>query len=98
MLAEIRETMVYKAPPELGSLWSKFEEMWQRIVAEQEVAHAEELRLAQIARWRRKRKIAELRAKAVWVSAVIFIVIWAVALLWLTTRSAIQRTYLGHLS
>jgi hypothetical protein len=98
MLAEIRETMVYKAPPELGSLWSKFEEMWQRIVAEQEVAHAEELRLAQIARWRRKRKIAELRAKAVWVSAVIFVVIWAVALLWLTTRSAIQRTYLGHLS
>ena len=41
MLAEIRETMVYKAPPELGSLWSKFEEMWQRIVAEQEEAHAE---------------------------------------------------------
>ena len=98
MLAEIRETMVYKAPPELGSLWSKFEEMWQRIVAEQEVAHAEELRLAQIARWRRKRKIAELRAKAVWVSAVIFVVIWAGFLMWLITRSAIQRTYLGHLS
>lgn len=98
MLAEIRETMVYKAPPELGSLWSKFEEMWQRIVAEQEVAHAEELRLAQIARWRRRKKIAELRAKAVWGLAVIFVVIWAVGLMWLTTRSAIQRTYLGHLS
>jgi hypothetical protein len=97
MLAEIRETMVYKAPPELGALWSKFEEMWQRIVAEQEVAHAEELRLAQIARWRRKRKIAELRAKAVWVSAVIFIVLWAVGLMWLTMKSAIQKTYLGHL-
>lgn len=98
MLAEIRETMVYKAPPELGSLWSKFEEMWQRIVAEQEVAHAEELRLAQIARWRRKRKIAELRAKAVWVSAVIFVVLWAVGLMWLTMKSATQRMYLGHLS
>lgn len=98
MLAEIRETMVYKAPPELGSLWSKFEEMWQRIVAEQEVAHAEELRLAQIARWRRRKKIAELRAKAVWGLAVIFVVIWAGFLMWLTTRSAIQRTYLGHLS
>ncbi len=98
MLAEIRETMVYKAPPELGSLWSKFEEMWQRIVAEQEVAHAEELRLAQIARWRRKRRIAELRAKAVWVSAVIFVVVWAGFLMWLTTKSAIQRMYLGHLS
>ena len=96
MLAEIRETMVYKAPPELGSLWSKFEEMWQRIVAEQEVAHAEELRLAQIARWRRKRKIAELRAKAVWVSAVIFVVVWAGFLMWLVTKSVTMKMSLGH--
>lgn len=95
MLAEIRETMVYKAPPELGSLWSKFEEMWQRIVAEQEEAHAEELKLAQIARWRRKRRIAEIRAKVVWVSAVVFVVAWAVGLLWLTTKSATQRMSLG---
>jgi hypothetical protein len=96
MLAEIRETMVYRAPPELGSLWSKFEEMWQTIVKEQEAAHAEELRLIQIARWRRRKKIAEIRAKAAWVSAVVFVVIWAVGLMWLTTRSAMMRTSLGH--
>ncbi len=30
MLVEIRETMTYRAPPELGALWSKFEEMWQK--------------------------------------------------------------------
>jgi hypothetical protein len=96
MLAEIRETMVYKAPPELGSLWSKFEEMWQRIVAEQEVAHAEELRLAQIARWRRRKKIAELRAKAVWGLAVIFVGIWAVGLMWLVTKSVTMKMSLGH--
>jgi len=96
MLAEIRETMVFKAPPELGALWSKFEEMWQRIVAEQEAAHAEELRLAQIASWRRKRRIAEIKSKAAWVSAVVFVVIWAVGIMWLTTRSAIQRMSLGH--
>jgi hypothetical protein len=97
MLAEIRETMVYKAPPELGALWSKFEAMWQQIVAEQEEAHAEELRLAQMAAWRRRKRIAEMRAKVVWVSAVVFVVAWAVGIMWLTTRSAIQRTYLGHL-
>jgi len=94
--AEVRETMVYKAPPELGALWGKFDEMRQKIVAEQEVAHAEELRLAQIASWRRKRRIAEIRAKAMWVSAVVFVVIWAVGIMWLTTRSAIQRMSLGH--
>jgi hypothetical protein len=96
MLAEIRETMVYRAPPELGSLWSKFEEMWQTIVAEQDQAHAEELKLIQMARWRRKRKIAELRAKITWISAVVFVVLWGVGLMWLTTRSAMMKTSLGH--
>ena len=95
MLAEIRETMVYRSPPELGSLWSKFEEMWQTIVAEQDQAHAEELKLIQMARWRRRRKIAELRAKAIWISAVVFIVIRAGMVMWLTTRSATMRTSLG---
>ena len=96
MLTEIRETMVYKAPPELGALWGKFEEMWQRIVAEQEAAHAEELRLAQIASWRRRRRIAEIKSKVAWVSAVVFVVLWAVGIMWLTTRSAMQRMSLGH--
>jgi len=96
MLAEIRETMVYRAPPELGSLWSKFEEMWQTIVAEQDQAHAEELKLIQMARWRRKRKIAELRAKITWISAVVFVVLWGVGIMWLTARSAMMKTSLGH--
>ena len=95
MLAEIRETMVYKAPPELGSLWHKFSEMWETIIAEQEAAHAEELKLIQMARWRRRRKLAELRAKATWISAVVFVVLWAVGLMWLTTRSATMKTSLG---
>ena len=96
MLAEIRETMVYRSPPELAGLWGKYEEMWQRIVAEQEVAYAEELRLAQIARWRRRKRIAEVRAKAAWALAVIFVIAWAVALLWLTTKSAMMKASLGH--
>ena len=95
MLTEIRETMVYRAPPELGALWGKFEEMWKTIVAEQEAAHAEELKLIQMARWRRRRKIAELRAKATWISAVVFVVLWAGMVMWLTTKSATMRTSLG---
>ena len=96
MLAEIRETMVFKSPPELGSLWGKFSEMWETIIAEQEEAHAEELKLIQMARWRRRKRIAELRAKATWISAVVFVVLWAAGLMWLTTRSAMMRTSLGH--
>jgi hypothetical protein len=96
MLTEIRETMVYRAPPELGALWSKFEEMWKTIVAEQEEAHAKELKLIQMARWRRKKRIAELRARVTWISAVVFVVLWGVGLMWLTTRSAMMKTSLGH--
>ncbi len=96
MLAEIRETMVFKSPPELGALWGKFSEMWETIIAEQEEAHAEELKLIQMARWRRRKRIAELRAKATWISAVVFVVLWAAGLMWLTTRSAMMRTSLGH--
>ncbi len=95
MLAEIRETMVYRSPPELSGLWGKFEEMWQRIVKEQEEAHAEELRLAQIASWRRRKRIAEIKSKVAWGSAVVFVVLWAVGLMWLTTRSAMMKTSLG---
>ena len=76
MLVEIRETMVYQAPQELGSLWSKFESMWEKIVAEQDAANAEELRQAKIAQWRRantKRKIAEQMTS---ILAVVFILVW----------------------
>ena len=89
MLTEIRETMVYKAPPELGALWGKFDAMWKRIVAEQEAAHTEELRQLQTIRWRRKKAVEELKAKATWISAVVFVILWATGLMWLTMRSAI---------
>lgn len=87
MLSEIRETMVYKAPPELGALWSKFDAMWKRIVEEQEAAHKEELRQLQVIRWRRRRTIEDLKAKAAWISAVVFVVLWATGLMWLTMKS-----------
>ena len=96
MMAEIRETMIFQAPQELAGLWGKFEAMWETVVAEQEAAHAEELRLAQIAAWQRRRKLAAIKAKAAWVSAAIFVVLYGVFLMWLTTRSAMTKTYLGH--
>jgi len=96
MLAEIRETMVFRSPPELGSLWGKFSEMWETIVAEQEVAHAEELKLIQMARWRRRKRMEELKARITWISAAVFVTIWGILLMWLTTRSVTMKASLGH--
>ena len=92
MLVEIRETMVYQAPQELGSLWSKFESMWEKIVAEQDAANAEELRQAKIAQWRRantKRKIAEQMTS---ILAVVFILVWFLCVMILIRTS---HTYRG---
>ena len=92
MLVEIRETMVYRSPQELSGLWGKFETMWERIVAEQEVANAEELRQSQIAKWRRasiKRKIAEQMTSIV---AVLFIIAWFI---WVMILIRTSHTYHG---
>jgi hypothetical protein len=95
MLVEIRETMVYQAPPELGSLWGKFETMWQRIVAEQEAAHVEELKQDQIAKWRRASIRRKLKEQLTSVIAVVFIILW---FLWVMILIRTSHTYRGVFS
>lgn len=92
MLAELREQMIYGAPPELGSLWSKFEAMWETIVEEQRQAHAVELQKAQIAAWRRARTINRLKALATWAGAILFVLLWMWAVL---IQIRMSQTYRG---
>lgn len=91
MLAELREMMVYQAPPELGALWGKFEAMWQQIVAEQEVAQEEEHRRVQAEQWRQRRVREERKAQAVIAGAVAFVLLWAIWVLSLVQKSASLR-------
>lgn len=95
MLVEIRETMVYRAPLELGSLWGKFETMWERIVAEQEAANAEELRQAQIAKWRRESIKRKIKEQLTSIAAVVFIMLW---FLWVMILIRTSHTYHGRYS
>ena len=95
MLAQVREQMVYNTPPELGSVWSRFEKAWTDIQNEQSDALAIETRKLQAARWQRRKAINRLKARLIYVGAVVFTVMWATGLLWLVTKSAIQRTSLG---
>ena len=95
MLVEIRETMVYKAPSELGALWGKFETMWKRIVAEQEAAHVEELKQDQIAKWRRANIKRKLKEQLTSVIAVLFIMLWFI---WVMILIRTSHTYHGHFS
>ena len=95
MLAQVREQMVYNTPPELGSVWSRFEKAWTDIQNEQSDALAIETRKLQAARWQRRKAINRLKARLIYVGAVVFTVMWATGLLWLVTRSAIQKMSLG---
>lgn len=95
MLAQVREQMVYNTPPELGSVWSRFEKAWTDIQNEQSDALAVETRKIQAARWQRRRAINRLKSRLVWIGAVVFVVLWAVGLMWLIIQSATQKMYLG---
>jgi hypothetical protein len=95
MLAQVREQMVYNTPPELGSVWARFEKAWTDIQNEQADALAVETRKIQAARWQRRKAINRLKSRLVWIGAVVFVIAWAVGLMWLITKSAIQRMYLG---
>ena len=95
MLAQVREQMVYNTPPELGSVWSRFEKAWTDIQNEQSDALAVETRKIQAVRWQRRRAINRLKARLIYVGAVVFTVMWAMGLLWLVTKSATQKMYLG---
>ncbi len=92
MLAEIREQMVYNAPQELGSLWSKFEAMWQQIVEEQKLAIQEEMKKAQIAAWQRRRIMRRMQDLAAWAGAILFVLLWMWAVLLMIRTS---QTYRG---
>jgi hypothetical protein len=95
MLAQVREQMVYNTPPELGSVWARFEKAWTDIQNEQADALAVETRKIQAARWQRRKAINRLKSRLVWIGAVVFVVLWAVGLMWLIIQSAIQKMYLG---
>jgi hypothetical protein len=96
MLAQVREQMVYNTPPELGSVWSRFEKAWADIQNEQADALAIETRKIQAARWQRRQQINRVKSRLAWIGAIVFVILWAVGLMWLVIRSETMRTSLGH--
>ena len=91
MLAELRETMVYKAPPELGALWTKYEAMWKQIVIEQDEAHKRETSRLQKERLYRRRLVRQRWEYVSWFGAIFFVVMWLLGVLHLLRESLTYR-------
>ena len=72
---ELREMMIYQTPPELGNLWTRFEEMRAQIGKEQEAARAKEETQRAIAKHRRNLVISKWQDRALY-----FVVIFIMAL------------------
>jgi hypothetical protein len=81
---ELRETLVYQAPKELGAIWSEFEAMRDRVKAERAEVQRQELQKQRVAQWRRaniKRKIAEQMTLILAVAFIIFWFLWVMILI-----------------
>ena len=92
---ELRETLVYQAPRELGAIWTEFEAMRDRVKAERAEVQRQELHKQQMAQWRRasiKRKIAEQMTS---ILAVLFIMLWFI---WVMILIRMSHTYHGAYS
>ena len=87
MMAELRETMVFRAPKELGALWGKYEKTVEKINKQQEVARIAELKLLQIAANKRRHMIRRFRENVIWFGAVLFVTLWLISVLILIKTS-----------
>jgi len=82
--AEVRETMVYRSPPEMGALYSKVFEMRDIIAAEQEAARLAQEQRDRRLKWQRhqRERSQNLRAGAAVLTLILIAYLWT-WLLWL---------------
>ena len=75
---EVRETMVYQSPPEMGALYSKVFEMRDIIAAEQEAARLAQEQRERRLRWQRhqRERSQNLRAGAAVLTLILMAYLW----------------------
>lgn len=91
MHVEIREQMVYHSPPELGALWSQFEEMRNQIEAEQTEARAKQEHEDLLAQREKAALMAEVRNKSIDVAVLVFGLCFWGWILWQVKNQAAAR-------
>ena len=90
MHVEIREQMVYHSPPELGALWSQFEEMRNQIEEEQTLARNKQDREDAANRASKDKMVRDAKEKA-WEAAVTFFGLFYLWWLWWALRNQVAQ-------
>lgn len=96
MHVEIREQMVYHSPPELGALWSQFEDMRNQIESEQAEARAKQEREDEIARREKELMMEEVRNRSIDVALLVFGLCFWGWVLWQVKNQAAARASFWH--
>jgi uncharacterized membrane protein YciS (DUF1049 family) len=89
---ELRETLVYQAPRELGAIWTEFEAMRDRVKMERAEVQRQELLKQQAASWRRAKIKKQIQSQLTSIFAVLFVTGW---FLWLMILLRTSVTYRG---
>lgn len=97
MQVELREQMVYHSPPELGALWSQFEEMREQIEEEQRVAREKQAREDAILMREKELLMREVAEKSIDAGVAIVGLLFLGWLLWQVKNQAIQRASFWHI-
>jgi len=84
-VVEFREFLIYQVDPELGAVWSRFEEEYERLRQEQEQEKLIAEQKAREAIWKRRQLISSLQDKALQIGAVGLVTIYLLLLFWLIT-------------
>ena len=87
---ELRETLVYSAPKELGAIWSSFEAMRDKVKAERAEVQRQELAKQQAAIWRMAKIKKQIHNQLTSVFAVLFVTTWFI---WLMILLRTSHTY-----
>lgn len=96
MHVEIREQMVYHSPPELGALWSQFEEMRNQIEAEQTEARAKQEHDDLMERKAKEALMREVRDKSIDTGLAIFALIFLGWMMWQLKLQAVEKASFWH--
>lgn len=96
MQVELREQMVYHSPPELGALWSQFEEMREQIEEEQRIAREKQAREDMIIQRERDSLREEIRVKSMDAAIALVGLIFLGWMMWQLRNQAIARASFWH--
>ena len=73
---ELRELLIYGVDPALGAVWSKFQEEFERLQAEQEKERLEQEAKDRVALWQRRKMLNQLQDRALIIGAVTIVTLY----------------------